>query len=155
VQAILKLLDDSPYNELNLETDSFTLYLKRSSDGSTDSKRGWTQSTHTHGIGQTSPLASDKTEAPVADEPVPSEAGLLDLRSPMVGTFYATPKPGADPFINVGDAVSNNSIICIIEVMKLMSSVPAGVSGTVREILVSDAQFVEKGQLLMRVKPAP
>ena len=71
----------------------------------------------------------------------------------MVGTFYRAPQPGAAPFIEIGSAVTPTTLIGIIEVMKLMSSIPAQVAGTVREILVEDAQLVEKGQLLLRVKP--
>ena len=71
----------------------------------------------------------------------------------MVGTFYRAPKPGAEPFVAVGSQVQPDSAIAIIEVMKLMSTIPAGVIGEVREILTEDAQLVEKGQLLLRVRP--
>ncbi len=73
----------------------------------------------------------------------------------MVGTWYRAPKPGADPFIGLGSQVAPDTVIGIIEVMKLMSSIPARASGTVVEILADDASFVEKGQLLLRVKPGP
>jgi acetyl-CoA carboxylase biotin carboxyl carrier protein len=90
----------------------------------------------------------------VAAEPAATEAGLVDIRAPIVGTFYRSPQPGAAPFVDIGSEVQPDSVIAIVEVMKLMSSIPAMTRGTVREILATDSQFVEKGQLLMRVKPA-
>jgi acetyl-CoA carboxylase biotin carboxyl carrier protein len=72
----------------------------------------------------------------------------------MVGTFYRAPKPGAESFVAIGASVKDNSVIAIIEVMKLINSIPAGCNGTIVEILAEDARFVEKGQLLMRVKPS-
>jgi acetyl-CoA carboxylase biotin carboxyl carrier protein len=157
IQSILKILDDSPYDELRLDNAEFSLYLKRSADG-------WTQQQVTAKGAEPLALASGTGAVAAASgasagdglraiEPVASEAGLLDVRAPMVGTFYRSPQPGAAPFIEIGSAVSPTTLIGIIEVMKLMSSIPAQVSGTVREILVEDAQLVEKGQLLLRVKP--
>lgn len=149
VQEILRLLDDSDYDELTLQTDRFTLTLKRTADGS-----GWEQETQTETRGkrQETSVASLETVQDQS-EPEPSEPGLLEIRAPMVGTFYRAPQPGADPFVDVGSQVENDTVIAIIEVMKLMNSIPAGLGGEIREILVEDAGFVEKGQLLMRVKP--
>lgn len=157
IQSILKILDDSPYDELRLDNAEFSLYLKRSAGG-------WTQQQVTAKGAEPLALASGPgVVAPVpgstagdglrSAEPMASEAGLLDVRAPMVGTFYRAPQPGAAPFIEIGSAVTPTTLIGIIEVMKLMSSIPAQVAGTVREILVEDAQLVEKGQLLLRVKP--
>lgn len=153
IQAILKIIDDSPYDELRLDNAEFSLYLKRTPDG-------WTEERHT--LKAAAPLVDKdvpvtaKVEAAGAQaaEPAASEPGLVDVRAPIVGTFYRSPQPGAAPFVDVGAEVEADTVIAIIEVMKLMSSIPALARGTVREILVKDAQFVEKGQLLMRVKPA-
>jgi len=100
----------------------------------------------------TSTVASIDGNATI--ETAATEEGLLDIRAPMVGTFYNAPKPGADPFVEIGSNVNEDSVIAIIEVMKLMNSIPAGLNGEIVEILVTDAQFVEKGQLLMRVRPS-
>ena len=147
VQEILLLLDDTEYDELTLETDRFTLSLVRNDD-----KSGWVQETETRGKRQEARLASIE-DSEKHSEPEPTEAGLFDVRAPMVGTFYSSPKPGAEPFITVNSQVSPNTVIAIIEVMKLMNSIPAGISGEVMEFHAVDAQFVEKGQLLMRVRP--
>jgi acetyl-CoA carboxylase biotin carboxyl carrier protein len=91
---------------------------------------------------------------PQASEPQASEpqAGRLSaVRAPLLGTFYRAPRPGAPPFVEVGSPVNADTVIGIIETMKLMNSVCAGVRGTVAEILVADAQFAEQGSPLMRV----
>ena len=153
IQAILKILDDSPYDELRLDNPEFSLYLKRTAEG-------WTEERHTSkaavplAVGA-APVAAPVDSAAVQAAEVPaSEPGLVEVRSPIVGTFYRAPQPGAAPFVEVGSNVEHDTVIGIVEVMKLMSSIPALTHGTVREVLVNDAQFVEKGQLLMRVKPS-
>jgi acetyl-CoA carboxylase biotin carboxyl carrier protein len=78
---------------------------------------------------------------------------LKEVRSPMVGTFYKAPEPGADPYIKVGNRVSPGQTVCIIEAMKIMNEIEAEISGTVREVLVEDGQPVEFGQVLFRVDP--
>jgi len=148
VQEILRLLDESDYDELNLETERFKLRITRSQDG-----KGWTQEKQTSGSTQEASIAAIKP-TDYREEAAPSEEGLVDIRAPIVGTFYRAPKPGADPFVDIGTTIEDGTVIAIIEVMKLMNSIPAGVSGEVIEILAEDAQFVEKGQLLMRVRPA-
>jgi acetyl-CoA carboxylase biotin carboxyl carrier protein len=78
---------------------------------------------------------------------------LKEIRSPMVGTFYKAPEPGAEPYIKVGNRVSPGQTVCIIEAMKIMNEIEAEIAGTVREILVEDSQPVEFGQVLFRVDP--
>lgn len=79
--------------------------------------------------------------------------GSVVIRAPMVGTFYRAPEPGAQPFVAVGSRVQPDTTICIIEVMKLMSSIPAEHSGVITHILVDDAQLVEAEQVLMVIDP--
>jgi acetyl-CoA carboxylase biotin carboxyl carrier protein len=85
------------------------------------------------------------TRAPAAP------AHLKEIRSPMVGTFYKAPEPGAEPYVKVGNRVSPGQTVCIIEAMKIMNEIEAEIAGTVREILVEDGQPVEFGQVLFRV----
>lgn len=80
--------------------------------------------------------------------------GAVVVRSPMVGTFYRAPEPGAKPFVEVGAAVVPDTTVCIIEVMKLMNSIPAQCHGTVTGILVADGEAVEYGQPLIAINPA-
>ena len=78
---------------------------------------------------------------------------MLEIKSPMVGTFYAKPEPGAEPYVRVGSRVSTGQTLCIIEAMKIMNPLDAEISGVIREVAVEDAQPVEFGQVLFRVDP--
>jgi acetyl-CoA carboxylase biotin carboxyl carrier protein len=79
--------------------------------------------------------------------------GLKEIRSPMVGTFFRSPEPGADPYAQVGTRVTAGQTVCIIEAMKIMNEIEAEIAGVVREVCVEDAQPVEYGQVLFRVDP--
>ena len=89
-----------------------------------------------------------------ADEPAADEAGVTVVESPMVGTFYRSPSPGAPAFIEVGATVKAGQTLCIVEAMKLMNEIEADVGGTIVEILVEDAQPVQFGQPLFKIRPA-
>lgn len=146
VEEIIAILDSTPHNELHLTTDTFELHLRRSSGG-------WTQELRT----------LSKVKSPDADAPgATSHAGtprddgdvegLASIRAPMVGTFYRAPKPGAAPFVEIGGEVGEHTVIGIVETMKLMNSISAGVAGEVTDILVLDGQLIEAGRVLMRVR---
>jgi acetyl-CoA carboxylase biotin carboxyl carrier protein len=92
---------------------------------------------------------------PAVESPPPAEAkpGGNEVKSPMVGTFYSAPEPGAKPYVSVGSRVSKGQILCIIEAMKIMNEIESEVSGVVTEVLATDAQPVEYGQPLFRVDP--
>jgi acetyl-CoA carboxylase biotin carboxyl carrier protein len=89
----------------------------------------------------------------VSEEPAAAKEQLLEIKSPMVGTFYASAEPGAKPYISAGERVKNGQIVCIIEAMKIMNEIESEFSGVVREVLVQNAQPVEYGQVLFRVAP--
>jgi acetyl-CoA carboxylase biotin carboxyl carrier protein len=169
VRDILQLLDGLPYRELTLETASFRLALRRDADGA------WAQTmqvlaeptvlpTATAAAGSVPVTAAAVDPAPVNPAPVnpasPATAaresgpadGVVDVRAPLLGTFYRAPRPGAPPFVTVGSEVAPDTVVCIIETMKLMNSVTAGVGGTVAEILLDNAQFAAQGVVLMRVR---
>jgi acetyl-CoA carboxylase biotin carboxyl carrier protein len=82
-----------------------------------------------------------------------AKSGGNDVKSPMVGTFYSAPEPGAKPYVSVGSRVSKGQILCIIEAMKIMNEIESEVAGVVTEVLASDAQPVEYGQPLFRIDP--
>ena len=86
--------------------------------------------------------------------PLAYPEGAILIKSPMVGSFYRAPEPGARPFVEVGQQVEMDTVVCIIEVMKLMNSVPAGASGVVTHILVEDGGPVEFGQVLVVIEPS-
>jgi acetyl-CoA carboxylase biotin carboxyl carrier protein len=100
--------------------------------------------------------------APVTPPPAPTAAPIapaapvakgLVIESPMVGTFYSSSSPDAAPFVNVGSTIRPDSTVCIIEAMKVFTDIPAGLSGTIAEILVKSGQTVEFGQPLFRLNP--
>lgn len=83
----------------------------------------------------------------------PAKSAGTEVKSPMVGTFYGAPEPGAKPYVAVGSRVSKGQILCIIEAMKIMNEIESEVAGVVTEVLASDAQPVEYGQALFRIDP--
>ena len=93
------------------------------------------------------------TDAESAATPEPPKPAGLEVKSPMVGTFYKSPEPGAKPYVAVGDRVAKGQIVCIIEAMKIMNEIESEYSGIVRDILVEDAQPVEYGQVLFKIDP--
>jgi acetyl-CoA carboxylase biotin carboxyl carrier protein len=156
VKRLLELLDASKFDELHLETDGSKLTLRRNGAGST------ALVTPTAGpafTATTVPLAAQAmapAAPPAAAAQAPSKSalstGLIDVRASMLGQFYGAPKPGAAPFVTVGSKVQRDTAIGIIEVMKLMNSISAGVDGEVVEILARDGELVEFDQVLMRVR---
>ncbi|MBX2799107.1 MAG: acetyl-CoA carboxylase biotin carboxyl carrier protein [Myxococcales bacterium] len=102
------------------------------------------------------PVAAAPVAAAPAAAQVPAAApddGLVVVESPMVGTFYRAPSPDADVFVEVGDTVAAGKTLCIVEAMKLMNEIESEVSGTVVEILVDNAQPVQFGQPLVKIRP--
>ena len=97
-----------------------------------------------------SPAPAAPTPAPPAE---PSGAKLLEIKSPTVGTFYSSPSPDDPPFVAVGTRIERDTVVCIIEAMKVFNQIQAEVAGTIAEILVNNGDPVEFGQLLFRVRP--
>ena len=94
------------------------------------------------------------TESLTAPRPVEAvKPDLLEVKSPMVGTYYGCPEPGAKPYVAVGSRIKKGQILCIIEAMKIMNEIESEYSGVVREVLVADAHPVEYGQVLFRIDP--
>jgi acetyl-CoA carboxylase biotin carboxyl carrier protein len=97
--------------------------------------------------------SGDQARLDASSRPAAPAANLKEIRSPMVGTFYKAPEPGAEPYIKVGNRVTAGQTVCIIEAMKIMNEIEAEITGVVREINVEDSQPVEFGQVLFRVDP--
>ena len=96
------------------------------------------------------PPSAESVAAARADE---ARAGYLEVKSPMVGTYYYAPEPGAPQYVSVGDRISKGQTLCIIEAMKIMNEIESEFDGVVREILVDNSQPVEYGQVLFRIDP--
>ncbi len=173
IREILRIIDESALTELQIETEGFSLHVVKagrdaaasglpdgqpdSSSSALDRARGQADATApTRASGEPRPLAP--TEASRGSSNVlgkPSDAdGLATITAPMLGTFYRAEGPGKPPFVDVGERVEPGTIVCIIEVMKMMNSVTAGVSGTILQIFAANAQLVEYGQPLFEIEPA-
>jgi acetyl-CoA carboxylase biotin carboxyl carrier protein len=153
VSEILKLLEESSFDELNLEMGDFKLRLRRNGAGGLEDAMPAADT----------PRTVAATPAP-APEPAPTKAkaakakaaeeGLVEVPAPLLGIYYRAPKPGEPPFVEVGQQVEEDTVVGIIEVMKLMNSVRAGVRGEIVEIAAQNGALVEYGEALMRVRPA-
>jgi acetyl-CoA carboxylase biotin carboxyl carrier protein len=99
------------------------------------------------------PAAADKAPAAEAPRVEKPKATYLEVKSPMVGTYYSAPEPGAKPYLAVGDRISKGQILCIIEAMKIMNEIESEFDGVVKEILAQNSHPVEYGQVLFRVDP--
>ena len=101
------------------------------------------------------PLTAAPVVAPASAAPAaaPAASTLKDVKSPMVGTFYKSPEPGAEAYVKVGSRIAVGQTVCIIEAMKIMNEIEAEVAGVVKEVLVDDTQPVEFGTVLFRVDP--
>lgn len=143
VEEILKLLEKSPYDELKIVTDRFTLELRPGGSPRRDgAATAGEESVPT-------PPSRDRPPAMAA-----ASSAIVEIRAPLPGTFYRAPSPGADPFTEVGRQVDEDTILGLVETMKLMNSVVAGCRGEVVEICAENAMLVENGDVLVRVRAA-
>lgn len=139
IKALAEILKDQELTEIELENDDLGKIKVRRENGSA--------------AAIVAAPAAPVLAAPVATSSAPSvDSDLIEVSSPMVGTFYQSSAPGAEPFVKVGDKVSAGDTLCIVEAMKLMNELPAEISGEIAEICVSDAQAVSFGQVLMKIK---
>jgi acetyl-CoA carboxylase biotin carboxyl carrier protein len=173
VADVLALLDSLPYDSLDLETPRFRLTLRRAPGGT-----GWTEESQV--LTEPAVLAPSPDAAPASasagfrragqPEPVPATAappaaitrpddasgdGLAAVTAPLPGTFYRAPRPGADPFVQVGDEVTPDTVVAIIETMKLMNPVHAGTAGRVARIALDNGEFAPLGTTLLLIQPEP
>jgi acetyl-CoA carboxylase biotin carboxyl carrier protein len=140
VAEIIAILEKTPYDRLDIRTGKFSLRLVRSGEGFTQEFAV---------VGEAAPAVIAAAPAAVAEA-----AGITAIRSPLPGTFYRAPQPGAAVFVQVGDRVERDTVIAIIETMKLMTSVTAGCAGVIEEIAAENAKLVEADAVLMRVRTA-
>ena len=134
VTEILRIIDESDVDELRVETEGFKLHVVR------------------RGAATSAPAGEPAATAATASSDTARD-DLLAVPSPMLGTFYRAESPGAPSFVEVGADVEPDTTVCIIEVMKMMNSVPAGVSGTVVEFCARNGELVEYGAPLLRLRP--
>ncbi|MBN2712082.1 MAG: acetyl-CoA carboxylase biotin carboxyl carrier protein [Planctomycetes bacterium] len=145
IRELLELMNENELVELELEEGDFKVKLKKPGAGMMTM------------VPSAAPVAAP---APAAGAPAPAAAAapavdpnLVPIKSPIVGTFYRAPSPDSDPFASEGSQVNKDSVVCIIEAMKIMNEIKAGVSGTIEKILVENGEPIEYGQPLFLVRP--
>ena len=154
LHRLLAALADSDIQEFRLEGDDFRLEIRRNLPNSQVNIPAVQSVVHEVVTSQTPELRTE-TAAPSPTTPPPammaSRADLVDVAAPMVGTFYRSPGPDEDPFVEVGARISLGQTVCILEAMKLMNGIPSDKAGIIREVLVENGQPVEYGQILFRI----
>jgi oxaloacetate decarboxylase alpha subunit len=139
IRELIRIVQESGIGEVTIEEGETRVTVRRSDEIATASVAG----------APLAPAQSDEAERPI----VPPADGTIRIESPMVGTFYRAPEPGAEPFVEEGDPVAPGQTLCILEAMKLMNEVKADVEAVVRRVCVENAQAVEYGQLLFELEP--
>jgi acetyl-CoA carboxylase biotin carboxyl carrier protein len=164
VESLIRALDASSVDSLELERGGTRIRLSKSPDSASFAAPfqpspvgGKPALAHNPGApaGTTAPAVEEEpSELEAGGEEKAEEEDLLEVTSPMVGTFYRAPAPDAPPYVDVGDPVGEGTVLCIIEAMKLMNELESEVEGTIRKILVENAEPVEFGQTLFLVDPS-
>ncbi len=153
IKAIVDLMKKNSISEFELEKQDFKIRLKRSPNGG-----GQIVSTEeSPAVGYVNPVAT--LPAPAAAAPAAITAATSpplveqEIKSPMIGTFYRAPSPEAAPYVEVGSEVNPDTVVCIIEAMKVMNEIKAETKGVITQVLVENAKPVEFGQPLFKVRP--
>ena len=149
LRELTDLMSTNHLTELEIEQDGVHIRLRKGCDAPHRHAPMLPAPPH-HAIPASHPAAG----AIVEPGPAAEAEGTVAIKSPMVGTFYRSPAPDAEPFMHVGDAVTEESVVCIIEAMKVMNEIKAEIAGEVTEVLVESGEMVEYGQPMMRVRPA-
>ncbi len=149
IQRLLTLMDEGGLTELLYEKDDVKVKLSRKQDSP-----GAVMMPSAAAVAAPAPApVAAAAAAPVAEAAPVEEEGVL-FRSPMVGTYYSRPNPESDPFLSKGDSVNPETVLCIIEAMKVFNDIQAEMSGTILEILVKDGETIQFDQPLFRIQPS-
>jgi len=148
IRKLVKLVDSSEVTDLEIEENGTRVKIAKKIRGIQAVAQPQIL-TPSQPVTQTQPAAKAEAEAPAKEE---AKANLHEIHSPIVGTFYRAPAPDADPYVQVGDTVSQGSVLCIVEAMKLMNEIESDVSGKIVKILVENGKPVEYNQPLFLVQ---
>jgi len=154
VKKLLEMLDESTVDSLEISSEKgMRIRLSKSSPARALMPMAAAPAAPL-ALAAPAPAALAAAPAPAPAAPVePAKSNAIEVKSPMVGTFYGAPEPGAAPYVAVGQTVKQGQVLCIIEAMKIMNEIESEVSGTVVEVCAQDAHPVEFGQVLFRVRP--
>jgi acetyl-CoA carboxylase biotin carboxyl carrier protein len=153
ILEILRLVDSSQCEEFRLETADVKLVVRKGGTGPHHAAESDAPTPAREDVRAPAPVGEPERDAAAPSDIDAVPDGLVAIRAPMVGTFYRAPAPGAPPFVEVGSVVKESDTVCILEVMKLMNSLVAGVRGRVRRICAENATLVSHGQVLVLIEP--
>jgi acetyl-CoA carboxylase biotin carboxyl carrier protein len=153
IKAVIDLMRKNSLTEFEYEKDGTKIRIQRGPDGK---PQVFASSPGLIPAPAVIPIATTMAPAPSPQtpSPAPTQETLPSINSPMVGTFYASPAPDAPAYLAVGTVVNPETVVCIIEAMKVMNEIKAEISGTITEILVENGKPVEFGKPLFRIRPA-
>jgi len=157
IQELIKFVSRSGVTEVEIEQKDFKIKITAETKKPRKEETVYVQAAPVAAPVQAAPVAAPApTAAPTPAAPVAAEesSNLITIKSPMIGTFYRSPGPDKDLFVNVGDSVQKGSVLCIIEAMKLFNEIESEVSGKIVKVLVDDASPVEYDQPLFLVDPS-
>lgn len=150
IRDLIDFISETGLNEVNIETEELKLSVKRSAEVHTQVIESATPAVAA--VQAPAPVAAPTTtEAPAS---APAEGNYIEVKSPMIGTFYRSANPESGPFVNVGDSITSGQTVCIVEAMKLFNEIESEVSGTIVKVLVENATPVEYDQPLFLVDPS-
>ena len=147
MKKLIDLMKENDLVEVEIKHGDDKILLKRSSPQQQIMTAIPMNTAAAHGSGMVQTTAAGSEHVKEQDD------GLVEITSPLVGTFYATPSPDSEPFVEAGTKIEPQTVVCIIEAMKVMNEIKAEISGTIVKIEVSSGQAVEYGQVLFKVKP--
>ena len=150
IKAIIDLMKKNSLSEFELEKQDFKIKLKRGQGVFVPTSSDENPSV-TYALPATA--THNPTSLPQIQSPAPAETGGLEIKSPMIGTFYRSPSPESDEYVEIGSEVNPDTVVCLIEAMKVMNEIKAEVKGVITQILVDNAKPVEFGQPLFKIKP--
>jgi len=147
LKELVKLMVENDLTELDLQDKEETVALRRGHPGTVYAGQ---PVVHAAPVSH-APSSTDSSGS--SDSDASDDEGLIAIESPMVGTFYSSPNPDSDAFVKVGDSISSDTVVCLVEAMKVFNEIKAETSGTIAKCLVESGQAVEFGQKLFLVKP--
>jgi len=141
IKRIIELMNENGLNEFELEENGVRIMIKKGQTGQV-----------IHAVQAVAPVAASKPAEAAPAAPAAEQTNCVEIKAPFVGTFYRAPSPEAEPYVTEGQEVTPETVLCIVEAMKVMNEIKAEIRGVVREILVENAHPVQYGQPLFKIE---
>jgi acetyl-CoA carboxylase biotin carboxyl carrier protein len=151
IMKLIEIMKDNGLEEIEIRHGDDKIFLKRSQPQ--QAAIGIPMMRPEPGLAPVSPESMVAASQSSGPKNAPAIEDLVEIKSPIVGTFYATPSPDSEPYVDIGSEVDPQTVVCIIEAMKVMNEIKAETNGTIVSILVTNGQAVEYGQVLFKVRP--